>query len=136
VARGTAQNCQQGNWPDLPSKLLKHQYLLPQRPRTTRFSSLVQVALAIERKQKEKQIYKQSARLKAIFESSSHLIWSVDQNFNFTSYNQNYFRTNGDFYNIDPIDRTVNEDPLMTTFDRKFWQKKYKHAFEGKFPAL
>jgi PAS domain S-box-containing protein len=92
-----------------------------------------QVALAIERKQKEKQIYKQSARLKAIFESSSHLIWSVDQNFNFTSYNQNYFRTNGDFYNIDPIDRTVNEDPLMTTFDRKFWQKKYKHAFEGKF---
>ena len=36
-----------------------------------------QVALAIERKRNEVQINNQNARLKAIFESGSHLMWSV-----------------------------------------------------------
>ena len=38
-----------------------------------------QVALAIERKRNEEKLNEQTSRLNAIFESSSHLIWSVDR---------------------------------------------------------
>ncbi|WP_082161618.1 PAS domain S-box protein [Rufibacter radiotolerans] len=50
-----------------------------------------QVALAIERKRNEEQITIQNARLKAIFESGNHLMWSISRNFQLTSYNQNFF---------------------------------------------
>ncbi len=93
-----------------------------------------QVALAIERKQKEHKIYEQSARLKAIFESSSHLIWSVDSSLEFTSFNQNYFRTNKEFYNIDPIEKGLKgKKPRKLTKDDEFWRERYKEVFEGKF---
>ena len=93
-----------------------------------------QVALAIERKQKEHKIYEQSARLKAIFESSSHLIWSVDKNNNFTSFNQNYFKTNKDFYNLDAIDKHQRgRKPKSVTNDEKFWKEKYQKVLEGQF---
>jgi PAS domain S-box-containing protein len=93
-----------------------------------------QVALAIERKQKEHKIYEQSARLKAIFESSSHLIWSVDNNFEFTSFNQNYFKTNKEFYNIDPIEKSLKgRKPKKITKDDKFWKDRYREVFDGKF---
>jgi PAS domain S-box-containing protein len=93
-----------------------------------------QVALAIERKQKEHKIYEQSARLKAIFESSSHLIWSVDNNFEFTSFNQNYFKTNKEFYNIDPIEKSLKgRKRSKLTKDDKFWKDRYREVFDGKF---
>ncbi len=93
-----------------------------------------QVALAIERKQKEHKIYEQSARLKAIFESSSHLIWSVDSDFEFTSFNQNYFKTNKDFYNVDPIDKSLpGKKTKRITKDNQFWKERYQEVFEGKF---
>ena len=38
-----------------------------------------QIALAIERKINEEQISNKTARLKSIFESSSHLMWSVNK---------------------------------------------------------
>jgi len=49
-----------------------------------------QIALAIERKQREEELNKYAARINAIFESSSHLIWSVNRNLQLTSYNKNY----------------------------------------------
>ena len=93
-----------------------------------------QVALAIERKQKEHKIYEQSARLKAIFESSSHLIWSVDKKFSFTSFNQNYFKTNKEYYNLDTIEKNPKgRKSKQLTQDEKFWKEKYQKVFEGKF---
>ncbi|NJN28790.1 MAG: PAS domain S-box protein, partial [Cyclobacteriaceae bacterium] len=93
-----------------------------------------QVALAIERKQKEHKIYEQSARLKAIFESSSHLIWSVDTKFDFTSYNQNYSKANMDFYNLDPIDKShKGRKSKRLTNDEQFWKEKYEEVLGGKF---
>ncbi|GGK79860.1 PAS domain S-box protein [Rufibacter glacialis] len=50
-----------------------------------------QVALAIERKRNEEQITIQNARLKAIFESGTHLMWSVNRQYQLTSFNQNFF---------------------------------------------
>ena len=49
-----------------------------------------QVALAIERKRNEEQIGKQNARLNAIFESGSHVMWSVDTHSRLTAFNRNY----------------------------------------------
>ena len=49
-----------------------------------------QVALAIERKRNEVQINNQNARLKAIFDSGSHLMWSVNRQGNLTSFNHNF----------------------------------------------
>ena len=93
-----------------------------------------QVALAIERKQKEHKIYEQSARLKAIFESSSHLIWSVDNNFNFTSFNQNYFKTNKEFYKLDTIEKSKRgRKPKKRSDDEQFWKEKYQEVLDGKF---
>lgn len=93
-----------------------------------------QVALAIERKQKEHKIYEQSARLKAIFESSSHLIWSVDRNYEFTSFNQNYFKANKDCYNIDPIDKNLlPKNSKKLTKEHQLWRDRYREVFEGKF---
>src|SRR5690606_19456076 len=51
-----------------------------------------QIALAIERKQHEEELNKYAARLNAIFESSSHMIWSVNRNFQLTSFNKNYLQ--------------------------------------------
>ena len=49
-----------------------------------------QVALAIERKRNEEQIQRQNARLNAIFESGSHLMWTVDSRGQLASFNRNY----------------------------------------------
>ncbi|MBC3542157.1 PAS domain S-box protein [Rufibacter sediminis] len=49
-----------------------------------------QVALAIERKRNEEQINIQNARLKAIFESGNHLMWSVNRQYHLTSFNKNF----------------------------------------------
>ncbi len=49
-----------------------------------------QVALAIARKQSEEELAKYAARLNAIFDSSSHLIWSVNKSMQLTSFNRNY----------------------------------------------
>ena len=49
-----------------------------------------QISLAMERQHKEEKIENQAATLSAIFDSSTHEIWSVDKEFRFTSYNQNY----------------------------------------------
>ena len=49
-----------------------------------------QIALAIERKQNEEELTKQTARLNAIFQSGSHLMWSVNKRLTLSSFNQNY----------------------------------------------
>jgi PAS domain S-box-containing protein len=88
-----------------------------------------QVALAIERKQKEHQIYEQSARMKAILESGNHLIWSVDQHFNFTSYNQNYAQASRRFYCIDPL--PGKERDVLEHDANLYWREKYKQVIRG-----
>ena len=60
-----------------------------------------QVALAIERKRNEEQIGKQTARLNAIFESGSHVMWTVDTQAHLMNFNRNYaalfLRRNGTY---------------------------------------
>ncbi len=60
-----------------------------------------QVALAIERKRNEEESGKQTARLNAIFESGSHVMWTVDTHARLMNFNRNYaalfLRRNGTY---------------------------------------
>ena len=53
-----------------------------------------QVALAIDRKGQEEHLARQNARLSAIFESGTHLMWSLDRRGVLMSFNRNF----ADFY--------------------------------------
>ena len=95
-----------------------------------------QISLAMERQHKEEKIENQAATLSAIFDSSTHEIWSVDREFRFTSFNQNYEIAFKKYYGIAPKIGTsikeVSEDHL-TEDTKGFWTAKYEEAFTGKF---
>lgn len=93
-----------------------------------------QVALAIARKQSEAALDKQNARLNAIFDSSTYLIWSVNKALQLTSFNKNYSRL---------IEYQLNETPTVQASapklgwrmfgeeNRKMLEEKYRLAFRG-----
>ncbi len=93
-----------------------------------------QIALAINRKRNEDKISDQTARLNAIFESSSHLMWSVNTDFEFTSFNQNYSDTVHRYFKrrLDPNQRLTKHTNLPTKANQAdFWTEKYQKVFEG-----
>ncbi len=55
-----------------------------------------------EAKRIEQQTTEQSAKLKAIFESSSHLIWTVDKDFKATSFNKNFIESFKAYNGVEP----------------------------------
>ncbi|WP_436517376.1 PAS domain S-box protein [Ekhidna sp. To15] len=94
-----------------------------------------QISLAMERQHKEEKIENQAATLGAIFDSSTHEIWSVDKESRFTSFNQNYEIAFKKYYGIKPkigtsIDEVSKELPEEV---QQFWASKYEEAFKGKF---
>ncbi len=92
-----------------------------------------QVALAIERKRKEEKISEQASRLKAIFESSTHLIWSVNRQLHFTGFNQNFADAMHMHYGEKPQLGAVYQDeaPQISEEYLAVWKEKYEQAFEG-----
>ncbi|QDK81735.1 PAS domain S-box protein [Spirosoma sp. KCTC 42546] len=93
-----------------------------------------QVALAIARKQSEARLDKQNARLNAIFDSSTYLIWSVNKALQLTSFNKNYARL---------IEYQVHETPAIKASapelgwrmigddNRQRLEEHYRKAFRG-----
>ena len=93
-----------------------------------------QVAQAIARKQSEAVLDKQNARLNAIFDSSTYLIWSVNRALQLTSFNNRYTAL---------IQQQVGETPtinsaapnlgwrMLNADSRKSLEIKYKTAFKG-----
>ncbi|GAB3746159.1 PAS domain S-box protein [Spirosoma pomorum] len=93
-----------------------------------------QVALAIARKQYETILDKQNARLNAIFDSSTYLIWSVNKGLQLTSFNRNY---------VQMIETQLGEAPtLQTSASKLSWrmigvdnqrllEERYRRAFRG-----
>ncbi|MDB5240769.1 MAG: histidine kinase, partial [Spirosoma sp.] len=93
-----------------------------------------QVALAIARKQAEATLDKQNARLNAMFDSSTYLIWSVNKALQLTSFNKNYTRL---------LERNIGQAPMingsapnlgwrmMGPENRKVLEEKYRLAFRG-----
>jgi PAS domain S-box-containing protein len=95
-----------------------------------------QIALVIERKRNEEKIIDQTARLNAIFESSSHLIWSVNRRRGLTSFNQNYanaiFRKYQKHPSIDDGSGTIREILVLSDPSyHDFIDRKYTQAFNG-----
>ncbi|HEY8402494.1 MAG TPA: PAS domain S-box protein [Cytophagaceae bacterium] len=95
-----------------------------------------QIALVIERKRYEEKITTQTARINAIFESSSHLIWSVNRRRGLTSFNKNYLNAINDKFHRSPeVDSGSGEVPeIMMLSDEEyhdFVNQKYQQAFEG-----
>ena len=94
-----------------------------------------QISLAMERQDKEEKIESQAATLGAIFDSSTHEIWSVDKKLRFTSFNENYEAAFERYYDIPPkIGESLQEVSLdLLSMKRvKFWIERYNEAFEGK----
>jgi PAS domain S-box-containing protein len=93
-----------------------------------------QVALAIERKRNEEQINNQNARLNAIFESGTHHMWSLNRQFELTSFNQNFSTA---FFNRSgrelELFARLNDDDVVNFHESsfEFWQEKYELAFKG-----
>ena len=93
-----------------------------------------QVALAIARKQAEAALDKQNARLNAMFDSSTYMIWSVNKALQLTSFNKNYMHL---------LERNIGQTPvlngsapdlgwrMMGPESRKVLEEKYRQAFRG-----
>ncbi len=94
-----------------------------------------QIAIAIERKRNEEKIIEQTARLEAIFQSSSHLIWSVNRKLRLTNFNQNYanaiLRKFGKLPEIDPQSDSQEAMMLAGTEYHDFVNESYEEAFQG-----
>jgi len=92
-----------------------------------------QLAHTILRFQHEKEINDQSARLESIFESGSHLMWSVDKQFRLTKFNKNFADALWQYFHFDP----KLMQPLYRSFQEadkalvRKWYGKYKKAFKG-----
>ncbi|MDF2456712.1 MAG: arcB [Cytophagaceae bacterium] len=94
-----------------------------------------QIALVIERKRNEEKIVEQTARLNSIFESSSHLIWSINRQRGLTSFNKNYARAIFYKYGTYPeIDKGISTPQIMVLVDeasQEMLNEKYQLAFNG-----
>lgn len=93
-----------------------------------------QVALAIARKQAEEALARETARLNAIFEGSSHLMWSINKRFMLTSFNHDYAELLETELNISPQINFSSETmgfKLLPPKERRPLEEKYKLAFKG-----
>lgn len=93
-----------------------------------------QVALAIARKQSEARLDKQNARLNAIFDSSTYLIWSVNKALKLTSFNKNYARLIE--FQLDEAPSIQASAPdlgwrMIGVDNRKLLEERYRQAFRG-----
>lgn len=86
-----------------------------------------------EIKRKEEQIKIQAAKLKAIFESGTHYIWTIDKNFTITSYNTN-FKVDlwKDFsYEVKRNKSNFIDFVGLTSQNIPFWKDKLKKTLAG-----
>ncbi len=100
-----------------------------------------QVALAIDRKRNELQLNRQNARLNAIFESGSHLMWSVSPTRQLTAYNRNFALAffdedtapnAGTALSVSAMDLTHPLDlRIVLAQNADMWEHEYAAAFSG-----
>jgi PAS domain S-box-containing protein len=79
----------------------------------------------------ETKLINQSAKLLAVFESGSHLIWTINKDFEITSYNKNYFELIKNNINTDNKTPIHFKDTIVDKTLLAFWKKKYKAVFNG-----
>lgn len=93
-----------------------------------------QVAVALVRKQKEEALMRQTSRLNAVFDSSSHVIWTVTQKRQLSSFNKNYIYLLEKALGVPPeLNVSVEKFgwKLISPDDRPILREKYNEAFQG-----
>lgn len=83
----------------------------------------------------EKELINQAAKLGAIFESSSHLVWTVNEKFELTYFNNNYRKTFRGKYGIDPVIGKVAFDFIPRPFkeeNKNLWHPLYETVLKDK----
>ena len=82
----------------------------------------------------EEQIQRQAAKLNSIFESSSHMIWTVDRNHKLTSFNRNQAEWLRKSYKLNAyIGMSMLTGRMVSNESyNNFWLQKITEAFNGK----
>lgn len=81
----------------------------------------------------ERQSAERNAKLQAIFNSSTHMIWTVDKRLALTSYNQNFFdRVKNNQYAFHDLEGKPVIGKSNIGHNSDIWLDNYKLAFEGK----
>ena len=95
------------------------------------FITVYQDITEIRNAEKEQQA--QAAKLNAIFESGSHLIWTADKNACLTSFNQNFKNFVRQQYQVDVHAGISLMKGKMVSNDmyNSFWMKKFENTFTG-----
>jgi PAS domain S-box-containing protein len=87
------------------------------------------------RKQIEEEKNRQTALIKAIFESSSHLIYTINKDLTLTSFNKNYFESIKESYGYETyIGKKIGEGSLSKNAPKEYinWVKLHQEAIKGK----
>ncbi len=86
-----------------------------------------------ERRKTEKEQQAQAAKLNAVFESGSHLVWTADKNSCLTSFNQNFKNFIRQQYGVDIfVGISMMKDGMISTDEyNSFWIKKYDVTLSG-----
>lgn len=86
-----------------------------------------------ERKKFEKQNSEQASKIKAIFDGSSHYVWTINSKNELTSFNENYAKLIKRIYNIESkIGTVINKGKMVSKLSyNEWWNNKYKSAFRG-----
>lgn len=81
----------------------------------------------------EQKINNQAAKLNAIFEGSSHYIWTINRQNELTSYNKNYEQLIKKTYGVDvKLGKVINKGKMISHRDyNNWWNKQYEKAFSG-----
>lgn len=87
-----------------------------------------------ERKEAEKNLIEKTAHLSSIFESSTHLIWTVNRNYSLTSFNENFARVVKLQHGVDVKLGDKVDEILIKNQEtyRDYWYPIYEEAFSGK----
>ncbi len=85
-------------------------------------------------KEAEQRLREQSAKLNAVFESSSHVIWTINREYRITSFNTNFASHMLLRYGVNAILGLdmVSGDTVSTEEYNRFWINKYDAVFKGK----
>lgn len=87
-----------------------------------------------DRKNVEQKILDQAAKLESIFESSAHLVWTVDTDFNLTSCNNNFIETFKFNYHVEPVLHKQLHLVVLPEFRKdyeNYWYPLYRKVLAG-----
>ncbi len=95
------------------------------------FISVIQDITGMKRA--EEQSILQAAKMNAIIENSTHLIWTIDRDRQLTAFNKNYADVLEDIYGVRPRAGTaINRGKMVSAHDYTgFWDRRYEEAFQG-----